>query len=786
MRLVQSWRRWGSAVALSCFFTVSIRRANAQEPRHELVAPRVVTSVEPEYPVDEPPRDGAVTVVLIVEVDATGHVSDAVVATSGGDRFDAAALVAARRLVFEPATRDGQPIRAKIPFRFEFVPPPTAPEPPPPAPIAPAPSPAVREPAQDDVVDIDVRGERAPREVSKRTLSQTEMARAPGTNGDALHAVENLPGVARGSGLSGTFIVRGSAPDDTAVYVDGVWIPSAFHFGGVTSVIPTEMLERLDFYPGNFSPEYGRAMGGIIDIGTRSPQKDRLGGLLQFDLLDARILAEAPLSPSTRVLVGGRRSWVDTWLGPILRNNGAAVSTAPVYYDYQAMIEHDMSDRTTGRLFFFGSDDRFAITDPSPDASDPIGGDIGRRQNFFRLQARLDSRVSDAVRWRSMASWGMVNDHLKFGDLFFEGRYHIVDGRSEVRVHVARGVSAAVGVDVLAGHYDVTYLIPPQPPNGEAPGPIFAGPRVELSAKGPAARSGAYALFEVAPVDALKLIPGVRVDYVSDAGQWTVDPRLVARLDVASGFPRTTIKGGVGVFHQPPQFQEVLFGSHPTSNLARHYGIGVEQEISRSVEVSVEGFYKDLRNLVVAEAALNASGTRYVNKGSGRAYGAELLLKWKPGGPFSGFVAYTLSRSERRNAPGEPLSTFEFDQTHILNALGSYALGRGWTVGARFRYVTGNPYTPYVGGVVDFDAGAYAPIQSPSLSSARVSAFHSLDVRIDKTWNLGVVRLSAYLDVRNVYNRQNAEAVTYNYNYSQSSTVSGLPILPIVGVRGEL
>jgi TonB family protein len=780
------WRARTYASALVVLLQASAFHARAEEP--SLVAPRLVTAAEPAYPHDEPPRREPVTVVLTIDVDANGRVIDATVATSGGPSFDAEAIAAAKKLVFEPATRDGKAIRARIPFKFEFVAPIAAPTPPPAAsalePVAPAP--AAPEPTPSDVVDIDVRGERAPREPSKRTLQASELARAPGTNGDALHAVENLPGVARGSGISGDMIVRGSAPQDTAIYIDGTWIPNAFHFGGVTSVVPTEMLERLDFYPGNFSPEYGRAMGGIIDIGVRSPRKDRFGGLLQVDLLDARLLAEAPLSSSTRFLIGGRRSWIDTWLGPIMRDSGTPVTTAPVYYDYQAMIEHDLSSRTTARLLFFGSDDRLALTDPSPQASDPVGGNIDQKASFFRLQARIDTRLSDDVRWRTMASWGIENVHLRIGDLFFDGTYHVVDTRSEVRMNVTRGVTAAAGIDVLSGHYDVHYQIPPQPPDGQAPGPIFASSCVELAADGPVARPGAYALFELQPFDALKLIPGVRVDYTTDSKLTTVDPRLAARFDLVPGFPRTTLKGGVGIFHQPPQFQEVLFGSRPGSNTARHYGLGVEQEISRSVEVSVEGFYKDLSNLVVAEAAFTESGTAFVNKGSGRAYGGELLAKWKPGGPFSGFVAYTLSRSERRRAPDEALSTFSFDQTHILNALGSYALGRGWSVGARFRYVTGNPYTPYRGGVVDFDAGAYAPIQSPALNSARVPAFHSLDLRVDKTWDLGAVRLSAYLDVRNVYNRQNAEAVTYNYNYSQSSTIAGLPILPIVGVRGEL
>jgi hypothetical protein len=161
-------------------------------------------------------------------------------------------------------------------------------------------------------------------------------------------------------------------------------------------------------------------------------------------------------------------------------------------------------------------------------------------------------------------------------------------------------------------------------------------------------------------------------------------------------------------------------------------------------------------------------------------------LRYKPQGRFFGWLAYTLSRSERRDAPGEPLHRYDFDQTHILTALASYKLGRGWQVGGRFRYVTGSPYTPEIGGVMDYDAGAYAPITAKSVNSARLPDFNQLDLRIDKAWKFSAWQLSAYLDVQNVYYRKNAEGIAYNYNYTQSSVVSGLPILPIIGVRGEL
>jgi TonB family protein len=282
----------------------------------ELSPPRLTETVEPEYPPEEKARGTTATVVLTLDIDDEGRVSHAVVATSAGAAFDAAALEAAARLHFAPATRGGRPIRSKIPFQFAFAlarevaPSTTA------LAVRPTDIPPLADDGADNggPVDIEVRGQRAPRESTKQVLERAEIATMPGTNGDALHAVENLPGVARTSGISSNLVVRGSGPQDTGVFADGVWLINAFHFGGITSVIPTEVLERLDFYPGNFSPEYGRQMGGIIDLGIRSPRKDRFGGLMQFDLLDGRMLAEGPLGPSTRFLVAGRRSWVDAWL----------------------------------------------------------------------------------------------------------------------------------------------------------------------------------------------------------------------------------------------------------------------------------------------------------------------------------------------------------------------------------------------------------------------------------------------------------------------------------------
>lgn len=214
------------------------------------------------------------------------------------------------------------------------------------------------------------------------------------------------------------------------------------------------------------------------------------------------------------------------------------------------------------------------------------------------------------------------------------------------------------------------------------------------------------------------------------------------------------------------------------SNIANHYGIGFEQELTRQVELSVDGFFRQYDRRVVQKLG---------NVGEGRAYGLETLLRYKPDERFFGFIAYTLSRSVRKDGPDQPERLFNFDQTHIFTAIGSYRLGKGWEIGARFRYVSGSLNTPQGYGFYDATVGAYVPLADFPPTAHRNPAFHQLDLRIDKTWQLGGgVKLSAYLDLLNAYNQGNVEGVSYNYNYTLSTNATGIPFLPSIGLRGEL
>ncbi len=666
-----------------------------------------------------------------------------------------------------------------------------------------------------NTADVIVRGVRPPRSMTKRTLTTREMSRIPGTGGDALRALQSMPGVARAPGMAGLLIIRGSSPRDSMTFINGMTAPLIYHFGGLSSVIPTELIEEIDFYPGNFSAKYGRVMGGIVDVKMRSPNTQCTGeygeltdeygcfrGLLEVDMIQGRFMFQGPLDADNdwTFAVAARRSWVDLWLGPVLDSLDAGVTQAPVYDDFQVIVETEPTPTSKLALRFLGSSDVFEMLIDEPAAQDPgFAGELTFGTAFLRGQVEYEAKLSDTTDVTTFFSVGRTKIDFGIGGLAeFDLLVYPVEFRSEFGVDLFQGARLNLGVDFLALPYDsfVRAAAPPRPGEPRR-GPFSAQPVRETAEQGTHFRPGLYAEAEVTPLSGLRVVPGVRFDYYTDTDHSDVSPRVNASYDIVPGgtdangdvSDKTTLKAGVGVYTQPPTFQETdrVFGTPGIlSNRSIHYSAGIEQEIAQIVDVDVEGFYKEITALVSREPT--TEGERYNNNGIGSIIGLETLIKYQTDERFFGWVAYTLSKSVRQNSPEEEEYYFQFDQTHNLTMLGSYRLGRGWELGARFRVVSGNLTTPVVSeglkSVYASDVGVYTPIQGEFFSE-RLPLFHELDIRIDKRWQFRTWRLSAYLDVRNVYNNAAKEAIVYNFDFTESSYQLGLPILPSIGLRGE-
>lgn len=652
------------------------------------------------------------------------------------------------------------------------------------------PAPAVHD--DDPAGEAVIRTSRPSRETTRVTLDRREIQRIPGTSGDAFRAVQNLPGMARAPTLTGLLIVRGSAPQDTQVFLDGVDIPQLYHFGGLTSVVSSDLLERLDFYPGNFSARFGRAQGGVIDAGMRSPTRTRWGGNVNLNLIDGSALLEGPLARNVTLVVSARRSWVDLVLGAVLSGNrNVAVLAAPVYYDYQAILTWRPTARDELRAFFFGSDDSLHLLNTREGDSAPTG--LAIAQHFDRLQLRWKHRFSETLQTELSVTPGYTNNGTEAGDLRFDTEAFTVSSRFNLGWQISRHARLEAGLDVQSGPVDVRYH---GPSLVRVPGVPRSSALSDFTTHLDIVRPALWAELELKPASWLRLVPSLRLDYFGEIRSGTVSPRVTFRAEVARGW---FVRGGVGSFTQPPQFQEslgvvdtrqpglVLGNPNLLAQRVMHYDLGLEHAFSPAITASVEGFYKDFDEQVVrpGNAGFDISSLPYVNAGIGRAYGVEVLLRHRPTSRFFGWVSYTLMRSERQPLPTEPWRLFQFDQTHILTVVGSYRLGRGWEVGVRFRFVSGNPYTARLGSTFNADTSSYAPVSGP-VNGARLPAFHQLDVRVDKIWTLGRgVTLDLYLDVQNIYNQANVEGTSYSFDSRMIGYVNGLPILPSLGIRTD-
>jgi TonB family protein len=624
-----------------------------------------------------------------------------------------------------------------------------------------------------------------PREVTKRTLPAEELNRVAGTRGDALRAIELMPGVARPPGGMGLVIIRGSAPTDSEVYLEGTAVPRLYHFGGLTSFVQGRLLDRIDMYPGNFSARFGRKLGGVVDVAVRDPKTDGLHAMLDINVIDASALVEGPVSEKVSVAAAFRRSYIDAWFGPLANSADLAVSAAPVYYDYQAMATWRPREQDKVRVMFYGSTDNLKLVLKKPlDGDAAIRGNLKMATGFHRMQVQWLHQYGERVEQEVSLTTGPLNAQQGIGEaLNLDLTAWETTARAEWRIRLGERVRLLAGMDSMFTYGDLEFTGPKLPafegdPSQNSP---LAGRELRhLTYNAWIVRPAGYVELSVQATRAWQIVAGLRADYYDEIERGTLDPRLVTRYQLRPG---TTLKAGAGLFSQAPEIAQSLPEiGNPNLKPAhgQHYSLGLDQKFG-PLAMSVEGFYKRLDDLVVAG---QGNEEPLVNGGRGRIWGAELSLKSRLGERGFAFLSYTFSRS-RRNDYGVTWRRFDYDQPHILTVSGSYRLGYGFELGSTFRYISGNPYTPVVGRIYDADYDMYRPVYG-QVNSARNPAFYQMDVRIERVWKRSWGNVAAYLDVQNATNRRNPEGRYYNYDYTQSRTVPGLPIIPSLGVRGEL
>jgi len=656
--------------------------------------------------------------------------------------------------------------------------------------------------------EIAVRGIRPRRDAAELKLSATQARAQAGTHDDPVKVIENLPGLARAGFGSDQLVLWGAAPEDSRVYVDGVEIPQLFHGSGIRSTINGNLLQSVSLSPGAYGVDYGRAIGGMVRLETRD-LADGYHATADVSTLDASALVSGPVSDRVRLALVARYGLLDRTLKAVDAADVGDFFAVPHYRDYQAKLQIALRARESLEAVALGSSDALErlVSNSDPARVRTLRTSESFQRVYLRYRRALDDGASvEVVPWLGRDAsdydehFGQVPAELNERTLRF-------GLRAEHRSRLTASLVLRLGVDAAGSRADVARRGTLTLPAREGDPTVFGQPPGDDDSAD-AWRATLVAVAPYATVDwdlgPLTLSPGLRLDgYLLESSRVTprvgqtpaigrsaldaeVEPRLSARYRLSG---RVALLAAAGLYSQPPAAPDTsaVFGT-PTlaPEAAAHVSLAESVGLTRLLALQVTSFYRLLSSLTVRDPSPTPKlANSLLQTGSGRSYGVQISLTHKLWRGFSGSLAYTLSRSERRATQASSLRLFDYDEPHVLTAQASQALG-AWGFGLRFRYASGAPRTPVVGAFYVETDNAYQPILGAQ-NALRLPAFWQLDARIDRSFRLAErARLSAYVELLNATNHANAEEYAYSQNYARRGLITGLPIVGVFGARLDL
>jgi hypothetical protein len=624
-------------------------------------------------------------------------------------------------------------------------------------------------------------------QTSTRSLDVRDMAAVPAlAESDLLRTVQLLPGVVARNDFSVGLNVRGGDADQNLVRLGGQVLFNPFHLGGILSTFPERAIQSADFVAGGFPARYGGRLSSVLDVEERVGTSAGLHGSASVSLLASTAHFEGPLPAGAGSwLLAARRTYADQLV--------AAFSSEEFPYHFQDLMGRVVLPSVQGgavSLTGFASGDYFdfEITEAnSVQGAQRFGFDWGNALVGATWRRPIGER---GLLTQRLGGSGFFADVEVGPGLFrFENRLRrlALEGDFEWR-----GDRHATSAGYVLERHDITYL---------ATSSELGVDVAELEYRPTALEAYLDDQWQVTPW--LLLRPGVRFTHVRGTGFARLAPRFASKLFLGAN---TALSASGGRYYQhihslrneeiPVTLFEFWVGTDSTLPVssADHAVLGLERWFGPGLSLSVEAFWKRMRNLVDGDPEEDPAvrGDEF-QTARGTAYGLDLYLH-QTTGPLTGWIAYTFGKVSRVTEDGERFAPAQ-DRRHTLNVVGTFAgpLGARWTV--RLGYGSPLPYTEIAGQWIhrfydpgrNIFIGAFTePYRGPR-NGARYPAYSRLDVSARWHFSWLGARWSPGVSVLNAYARTNV--FTYLYDYTENPPVrrgfSQLPFLPTVGLEVE-
>ena len=597
---------------------------------------------------------------------------------------------------------------------------------------------------------------------------------------DIIKAFQLLPGVkAAGEGGTGLF-VRGGSTDQNLILLDNVGVYNASHLMGFFSTFNSDVIRDATLYKGSMPAQYGERLASVLDVQQRNGDINDYHVSGGIGLISSSINVEGPIKKGkSSFLVGGRRTYADA----IARLSGVedAKNAYLYFYDVNAKANFQVSDKDLITFSGYWGKDKMVIKDIAD-------------TDWGNLLASIKWSRTYSSKWMSATSFNFN----KYG--YF------------AHAEIGSDMTSEANITDFGLKHDLIYQLNPNNQwrfglqstyHNLLPGKERSDTTHLNLHRRYSLENGIYAANQIKINDKLEVVYGVRLSVFSALGKgeyYTLDgeknvidttwyksgkfvktylnlePRISASYkfnDVSSvkaAYART-----VQNIHQltytaqgTPYDRWTMSSNNIKPQIADQVSLGYFRNFKNNMyEFGVEVYYKDMRNQIDFKDNADYGGYDALETellmGKGRAYGLELLLK-KTSGRLTGWIGYTLSKSEKKidGINNDKWYNAYQDRTHDISIVGVYNLNAKWTLSAAWIFYTGNALS-YPSGKYEIDGRPV--VYYSERNGYRAPDYHRLDLGatclLKKTRKMSSeLAFSLY----NAYGRENAYMIEFREN----------------------
>ena len=630
--------------------------------------------------------------------------------------------------------------------------------------------------------------------VSKVTITPKQIRALPSTGGEADIAqyLPVLPGVISTGDQGGQLYIRGGAPIQNKVLMDGLTIYNPFHSIGFFSVFETEAIRSVDVYTGGFGAQYGGRISAIVDIKTRDGNKKKLSGIVSGSPFQSKILLEGPISTlkesgggSTSFILTGKKSYIDQTSKTLYTRIDSGRGLPFNYTDLYGKVSFNSANGSKVNVFGFNHQDNVNYSGIA---------DLQWKANGLGANMSIIPGSSSMI----------IGANLGYSDYAIDLQEE--DGKP--RKSNINGFAIGLDFTNFGTHDETKYGFEINNFNTDFSFTNFKNLKIEQEQF--TTELSGFVSYKY-KFKKLVLEPGFRIQYYASLSEVSPEPRLGLKWNISD---RLRFKFAGGMFSQnllsTVSEQDIVnlfvgFLSGPEEQLldkdekndassklqkAVHAVAGVEYDLTKNITINVEPYLKKFTQLInLNRNKLKFADPNYESE-IGDAYGIDFSAKYDRRN-FYAWLTYSLGYVKRDD--GTQVYPTNFDRRHNINVVTTYNFGKDktWEFGLRWNFGSGFPFTLTQGFYEFFQFengvstntnggnGTLGTIFSSKRNDGRLPDYHRLDISLKKTI---IFSKSSKMEVNatatNVYDRANI----FYFNRVTYKRVDQLPILPSLGL----